>query len=431
MYHGNFRPMSKSSDLYNDARSIFPGGVNSPVRYYEPYPRFIERGSGSEIWDVDGRRYVDYCLAFGPLILGHAHPSIQDALIASAKSGINFGAPTEVENNLGRMITDNVPAIEKIRFASSGTEATMHAIRLSRSYTKRKIIIKVEGGYHGSHDYALIKAGSGALTHGVPSSPGVPEEVGKTVMIAEYNNIESFSRIINEHRKEGISAVIIEPVLGNTGVIPPRETFLKELAELLVKNDILLIFDEVITGFRFKFGCYSSIAGVRPDITTLGKIIGGGLPIGAIGGRDDIMNLVAPEGKTYLAGTFSGNRLSMMGGFNTLKELKNCDYQSLNRKVDKITKEISDVLSKYDSGTINSSGSMFQIFFGSNSVEKYSDVLKVHSKRFLRFFNFALDHGLYIPPSTFETNFVSFVHKEDQLEKFVEVLEMFLKYDKS
>ena len=431
MYHGNFRTMSKSSDLYNDARFIFPGGVNSPVRYYEPYPRFIERGSGSEIWDVDGRRYVDYCLAYGPLVLGHSHPSMEDALIEASKTGINFGAPTNVENNLGKMIVDNVPAIEKIRFASSGTEATMHAIRLSRSYNRKKIIIKVEGGFHGSHDYALIKAGSGALTHGIPSSPGIPEEVGKTVMIAEYNNIESFRSIINEHRKEGISAVIMEPVLGNTGVIPPREAFLKELAELLIKDDILLIFDEVITGFRFKFGCYSSIAGVKPDITTLGKIIGGGLPIGAIGGRDDIMNLVAPEGKTYLAGTFSGNRLSMMGGFNTLMELKKLDYHSLNKKVDNLTKRISDILSIYDSGTINSCGSMFQIFFGNRTVEKYSDALKADSRKFNRFFNFALDHGLYIPPSTFETNFVSFVHKEEQLEMFSEVLEMFLKNEKS
>ena len=431
MYHGNFIPMPKSSDLYNDARSIFPGGVNSPVRYYEPYPRFIERGSGSEIWDVDGRRYVDYCLAYGPLILGHSHPSMQDALIEASKTGINFGAPTKVENSLGKMIIENVPAIEKIRFTSSGTEATMHAIRLSRSYTGNNIVIKVEGGFHGSHDYALIKAGSGALTHGIPSSPGVPEEVGKTVMIAEYNNIESFRRIISEHKKEGIAAVIIEPVLGNTGVILPGEAFLKELAELLIENDILLIFDEVITGFRFKFGCYSSIAGVRPDITTLGKIIGGGLPIGAVGGRDDIMNLVAPEGKTYLAGTFSGNRLSMMGGFNTLMELKKCDYQSLNKKLDKLAKNISDVLSMHDSGTINAYGSMFQVFFGSEKVEKYSDVLKVDSRKFIRFFNFALNHELYIPPSTFETNFVSFVHKEEQLEKFVEVLEMFVKNDKS
>ena len=431
MYHGNFRLMSKSSDLYDDARSIFPGGVNSPVRYYEPYPRFIERGNGSEIWDVDGRRYIDFCLAFGPLILGHSHPSMQDALMTAYKTGINFGAPTEVENNLGKMIIENVPAVEKIRFASSGTEATMHAIRLSRSYTKRKIIIKVEGGYHGSHDYALIKAGSGALAHGIPSSPGIPEEVGKTVLIAEYNNIDSFNHIIKEHGKEEIAAVIIEPVMGNTGVILPKDGFLNELAELTVKNDMLLIFDEVITGFRFKFGCFSSIANVKPDITTLGKIIGGGLPIGAVGGRDDIMDLIAPEGKTYLAGTFSGNRLSMLGGFNTLRELKKSDYKSLNNRTDILIKRIRDILSRYKAGTVNSLGSMFQIFFGIEKVEKYSDALQANSKRFLRFFNFALDLGLYIPPSTYETNFISFVHNEDQLERFVEILEVFLKSDKS
>ena len=423
--------MSKSSNLYNEARSIFPRGVNSPVRYYEPYPRFIERGSGSEIWDVDEKKYVDYCLAFGPLILGHAHPSMQEALMTASRTGINFGAPTEVENNLGKMIIDNVPAVEKIRFASSGTEATMHAIRLARSYNNKKIIMKVEGGFHGSHDYALIKAGSGALTHGIPSSPGIPEEVGKTVLIAEYNNIEGFSNTIREHRKEGISAVIIEPVMGNTGVILPKDSFLKELAELVIKNDILLIFDEVITGFRFKFGCYSSIAGVNPDITTLGKIIGGGLPIGAVGGREDIMNLIAPEGKTYLAGTFSGNHLSMLGGFNTLKELKKSDYQSLNNKAEVLTEKISEILSRYDAGTINAYGPMFQIFFGVENVEKYPDALKADAKMFLRFFNFALDHGIYLPPSTFETNFLSFMHTEYQLERFVEILEMFLKNDKS
>jgi glutamate-1-semialdehyde 2,1-aminomutase len=422
----SFPAMTGSSTQFSKAKELFPGGVNSPVRSYEPYPRYISKGKGASIYDIEGNSYTDYCLAYGPLILGHAHPSMKKALSKAAEVGVNFGAPTEFEIDLGTSIKAAIPAMQKMRFTSSGTEATMHAIRLARSYTRKKMIIKAEGCFHGSHDYALIKAGSGALTHGEPSSPGIPEEVAGTVAVAAFNDMDSFRSLIRE--KSGkVAAVIVEPVMGNAGVILPENGFLAELRELTSDNDILLIFDEVITGFRFHYGAYHTQIGVTPDLITLGKIIGGGLPIGAFGGRSDIMSQVSPEGKTYVSGTFSGNTLSMLGGIETLRVLKKADYSRLNSMVEKMSSELSDVIGKNVQCSVNHIGTMFQIFFNRAGVSSYSDAIKSDQMQFLRYFRFALDSGIYMPPSTFETNFVSFAHTAKDMERMISMTEEFFR----
>ena len=421
-----FPGMTQSSFQFSKAKELFPGGVNSPVRSYEPYPRYIASGNGATIYDVDGNSYTDYCLAYGPLILGHAHPSMKRALSKASEIGVNFGAPTEFEVDLGSSIKEAIPAMQKMRFTSSGTEATMHAIRLARSYTKKNIIIKAEGCFHGSHDYALIKAGSGALTHGEPSSPGIPEEVAGSVAIAAFNDIDSFRKVVRE--KQGkVAAVIVEPVMGNAGVILPERGFLADLRELTSENDILLIFDEVITGFRFHYGAYHTQISVTPDLITLGKIIGGGLPIGAFGGSADIMNQVSPEGKTYVSGTFSGNVLSMLGGIETLRVLKEADYSTLTKMIGKMSSELSSVIERYVQCSVNHIGTMFQIFFNRREVRNYSDAIGSDQKQFLRYFRFALDSGIYMPPSTFETNFVSFAHTEEDMGSLISMTEEFFK----
>jgi glutamate-1-semialdehyde 2,1-aminomutase len=418
--------MTESSIQFSKAKELFPGGVNSPVRSYEPYPRYISRGEGASIYDIDGNSYTDYCLAYGPLILGHAHPSMKRALAKASEIGVNFGAPTEFEIDLGTSIKNAVPAMQKMRFTSSGTEATMHAIRLARSYTGKKVIIKAEGCFHGSHDYALIKAGSGALTHGEPSSPGIPEEVAGSVGVAAFNDISSFRKVIKEKAGK-VAAVIVEPVMGNAGVILPEKGFLAELRELTSDNDILLIFDEVITGFRFHYGGYHTQIDVTPDLITLGKIIGGGLPIGAFGGRADIMSYVSPEGKTYVSGTFSGNTLSMLGGIETLRVLKEANYSKLTKMTGKMCSELSDVIGKNMQCSVNHIGTMFQIFFNRPGVRNYPDAISSDQKQFLRYFRFALDSGIYMPPSTFETNFVSFAHTEKDMDRFISMTEEFFK----
>lgn len=417
--------MQESYELFERATKVFPKGVNSPVRFYEPYPLYIRSGQGSKIVDADGREFTDYCLAFGPLILGHSHESMKRALNLVAQMGVNFGAPTENEVLLGEKIVRAIPHVEKIRFASSGTEATMHAIRLARAISRKKVIIKAEGCFHGSHDYVLVKAGSGALTHGTPSSPGIPADVTDTVRIAQYNDIESYRKIISEVGKENIAAVIIEPVMGNVGVIPPERDFLKSLRELTEENDILLICDEVITGFRFQFGTYSARIGIEPDIVVLGKIIGGGLPIGAVAGSAEIMNQISPSGPVYVAGTFSGNLLSMTAGLETLNVLQNADYESLLNRTVKLRGKVSRILSEKNLGTINQHGPMFQIFFGASRVGSYVDAMRGDTKMFRKFFEYCLEKGIYVPPSMYETNFVSFVHSQADLDQFAQALEDF------
>ncbi|AAT42833.1 glutamate-1-semialdehyde 2,1-aminomutase [Picrophilus oshimae] len=410
----------KGDDLFSEALKLFPSGVNSPVRFYRPVPVMFERGRGSRIYDVNGKEYIDYSLGFGPMILGHADPDVASAIKRQADNGILFGSITENEVRLGNIIKNHVKSIEKMRFTNSGTEATMHAIRLARGYTKRKYILKMEGGFHGAHDYALIKSGSGTMTFGVPSSNGVPEEITKTVLVGKYNDENSIESLFNEYGND-IAAVITEPILGNIGVINPEPGFLEFLREITNKYNSLLIFDEVITGFRFAFSGYQDIINIKPDITTMGKIIGGGAPIGLFGSSSEIMDLISPSGNVYESGTFSGNPLSMAAGIAAMEKLQGMDYSRINNYTADLVKSLYDIFNdKNIDVNINHYGSMFQIFFNKNEVKTYDDAIKSDKDRFFKFFKKMLDHNVYLPPSQFETNFVSFAHGRDDLNKTIE-----------
>lgn len=416
-----------SSALYNESRKHFPGGVNSPVRFYKPHPVFLKGGNGSRVFDVDGKSYIDYCLGYGPMILGHSHEAFSSALKARIENGVLFGSPSEEENILASLIKSAIPSIEKMRFTNSGTEATMHAIRLARAHTGRKLILKMEGGYHGAHDYSLIKSGSGSLTFGTPSSPGVPDEISRTVVLGQYNDMESIRKIFSEVG-DSIAAVITEPVMGNVGVIPPAEGFLKGLREICDEHSSLLIFDEVITGFRFGFHGYQDSIGITPDLTTLGKIIGGGLPIGLFGGRADIMEEISPAGKVYEAGTFSGNPVSVSGGIATLQELKTKDYGHITGLAEKLASGIEDVASRAgETVNVNQVGPMLQMFFNSGKVRSYSDAMSSSAGRFFEVFSKLLERGVFMPPSQYETNFISFSHSTKDIEQTLTALEESMK----
>lgn len=408
------------SVLFDESRKHFPGGVNSPVRYYSPSPVFISKGKGSRVYDTDGKSYLDYCLGYGPMILGHSDEKFNVALRKRVDGGILFGSPTEEENMLASMIKSGIPSIEKMRFTNSGTEATMHAIRLARAHTKRKIILKMEGGYHGAHDYSLIKSGSGSLTFGTPSSPGVPEEISRTVVLGQYNNIESIRKAFSE-AGDDIAAVITEPVLGNVGVVPPEEGFLQEMREICDEHSSLLIFDEVITGFRFGYHGYQDMINVKPDLTTLGKIIGGGLPIGLFGGRADIMDQISPSGKVYEAGTFSGNPMSVTGGIAALEILRKKDYRSISTLAEKLVSGITEITDRGKEPVhVNQIGSMFQFFFNRSPVRTYADAVSSNAKRFFEIFTQLLRRGVFLPPSQFETNFLSFAHSDTDIDETIE-----------
>ena len=422
----------RSESLFNESIDLFPSGVNSPVRYYKPFPEFIKRAHGPYIEDADGRRYVDYCLGFGPSILGHSPDNVVQKLKEKLADGFIYGAPTESESKLGEVIKGAIPSIERMRFTNSGTEATMHAIRLARSFTKRELIVKFDGAYHGSHDYVLQKMGSGGLTFGISSSPGIPEGVSSTVVVGKFNDEESVRKIFSLFRGK-IAAVIVEPVLGNVGVIPPADGFLQSLEEQCRKDGSILIFDEVITGFRFTFGGYQNAIGIKPDITILGKIIGGGLPVGLFGGRSDIMEMIAPSGPVYEGGTFSGNPLTMIAGYETLSELRNKDYGNIKSYTEKLASSVSESAGKYDVQVhVNNTGPMFTIFFSSKKVDSYESAIKSNSHLFMEFFKNAKDNGIYLPPSQFESNFVSFAHGKAELEKTIEAFDIsFRKIKKS
>ncbi|MGC8662875.1 MAG: glutamate-1-semialdehyde 2,1-aminomutase [Thermoplasmata archaeon] len=406
----------KSEELFKVSRKLFPGGVNSPVRFYEPYPLFIKEGKGSRVFDVEGKSYVDFCLAYGPLILGHSDQNVKNAVRKQLEKGWIFGAPTEEEIALGKMIRDSIPYIEMMRFVSSGTEATMHAIRLSRAYTKKKKIVKVFGGFHGSHDSVLVSPGSGAI--GIPSTPGIPDEISINTLVADYNSKDDIEKIFKRNKGE-IASIIIEPVLGNVGVILPNKGYLKFLREISSENDSLLIFDEVITGFRFHYGSAGQYFGIEPDITILGKIVGGGFPLAVFGGKMDMMKNIAPSGKVYQAGTFSGNPISMVAGIATLKKLKRMDYFNLKNKLTILERYIEDakIDKKFDL-QFNSIVSMFQIFFNKKKIVNYSDALKSDKKIFREFFWKFIKNGYYIPPSQFESLFLSFKHTVKDIEGF-------------
>ncbi|WP_393970883.1 glutamate-1-semialdehyde 2,1-aminomutase [Oxyplasma meridianum] len=404
-----------SKELFSQSSRLFPGGVNSPVRYYDPYPVFMKKGEGSRIYDVDDKSYTDFCLAFGPLILGHSHSEVIKAVRSAVENATSLGAPTENEIKLGNIIQTAVPSVEKMRFTNSGTEATMHALRLARGFTGRNIILKMEGGFHGSHDYALIKSGSGTLTFGVPSSRGIPEEVSRTVVVGQYNNPQSIEEIFKKYGKD-IAAVITEPIMGNAGVIKPEKDFLGFLRDITSRNDSLLIFDEVITGFRFGFRCFQDIAGVKPDLTTMGKIIGGGFPIGLFGGRDDIMDKISPVGPVYESGTFSGNYVTMAAGIAALNQLRKMDYSSLEAKSSFFENTLAENMPEKEKFAVSRFGSMFQIFLGIDHPVSYEEVIKADSGKFMRMFHKLLERGVYLAPGQFETNFISFAHSKEELE---------------
>ncbi len=413
--------MSQSEKLFEISCRIFPGGVNSPVRYYQPFPIFIRSGRGPVIRDEDGRDYIDYCLGFGPHILGHSFQPIVDAISSQAHEIISPGTVNRAEQELGIMVLDAVKE-EQIRFTSSGTEATMHAIRLARGFTGRKIIVKMEGGYHGAHDYSLIKSGSGNLTFGVPSSEGIPPEVSSTVIPVNFNDAASLEAVFREKGNE-IAAVITEPVMGNVGVIPPESGFLERIREICDSHGSLLIFDEVITGFRFHYGSFQQITGISADLTTYGKIIGGGLPVGAIAGPRNLMRNLSPAGRVYQAGTFSANPLTMRAGAAALEALRKESYERIDLLADYLLSSMVDVI-RHAGFTVtgNRVGSMFQLFFNASSVKNYTDAMKSDSGTYMKLFRSMLEEGVYLAPGQFETNFVSFSHSRKDADKTIERL---------
>jgi len=413
-----------SGVLFERALKSIPGGVNSPVRAFGSVggsPPFIVRGEGPYIFDADGNRYVDYVMSWGPLILGHAHPSVVEAVEKAAKCGTSFGAPTEAEVLLAEKVRDAFPSIEKMRLVNSGTEATMSALRLARGHTGRDDILKFEGGYHGHADGLLVKAGSGAATFGVPSSPGVPADYAGHTLTAPYNDIDAVRKIANG-RGESIAAIIVEPVAGNMGVVLPREGFLQGLRDICDDIGAVLIFDEVITGFRVAKGGAGEKFGVRADLTCLGKILGGGLPLGAYGGRSDIMDNIAPVGPVYQAGTLSGNPVAVAAGLAMLNELdKPGFYESLEEKGASLQNVLTDAAS--EAGVkivVNRVGSMMTSFFGVDSVENYEDAAGTDTGLFKRWFHAMLDKGVYLAPSAFEASFVSISHGKEQINATLE-----------
>lgn len=417
----------RSSVMFDEAINLIPGGVNSPVRAFKAvgmHPLFIREAHGSKVMDVDGNEYIDYIGSWGPLILGHSHPAVVRAVQEAAAAGTSYGAPCPAEIELARMITKAFPSIDKVRMVSSGTEATMSAVRLARAYTGRSKIIKFEGCYHGHGDSFLIKAGSGLLTAGVPSSPGVPQELADLTLIATYNDLASVKKLFNEHGSQ-IAALIVEPVAGNMGLVLPEPGFLQGLRDLTREYEALLIFDEVISGFRLCFGGYQNIVGIKPDLTTLGKIIGGGLPVGAYGGSREIMERVAPEGDVYQAGTLSGNPVAMAAGLATLKILHDePPYTRLDEWGRMLTDEIAANLSKRDCAfAINRIGSMFSLFFTGRKVRGYEEVMSCDTEIYAGFYRALIREGVYFPPSQFEVCFISQAHSQNDLEETVQAVD--------
>ncbi|HOK06879.1 MAG TPA: glutamate-1-semialdehyde 2,1-aminomutase [Syntrophales bacterium] len=422
-----------SERLFSEAKNLIPGGVNSPVRAFGAVggnPVFIAGGRGSRIYDVDGREYVDYILSWGPLILGHGHPAVQGALTEQVSRGVTFGAPTALEVDLARLVLDAFPAMDKVRFVNSGTEAVMTALRLARAYTKRDVIVKFEGCYHGHGDSLLAKAGSGIATYGIPGSPGVPAPLAALTITVPYNDLGACEAFLKA-RGEEVAAVIVEPVAGNMGVVPPAKGFLQGLRELCTRHGIVLIFDEVITGFRLTYGGYQGLVGVEPDLTCLGKIIGGGLPVGAFGGKEKIMDLLAPTGPVYQAGTLSGNPLAMAAGIATLSVLKDNApfYEVLDRAAFSLCTDIEAVFAETGVPVvINRVGSMFTPFFTSGRVNDYGDAARSDTAAFARLFKRLLERGVMAPPSQFEAWFLSFAHTAEDRDRTIEALRGFDPY---
>ena len=413
--------MSESEQLFAQAQIHIPGGVNSPVRAFKGVggtPVFFSRGEGPYLYDVDGKRYVDYVGSWGPMIGGHCHPDVVRAVQQAAANGLGFGAPTAIETRMADTLCELVPSLEMVRMVSSGTEATMSAIRLARGFTGRDNIVKFEGCYHGHSDSLLVKAGSGALTLGVPTSPGVPADLARHTITLEYNNAEQVRAAMRE-MGESVAAIIVEPVAGNMNCVPPAEGFLETLREVCDQSGAVLIFDEVMTGFRFATGCAQQYYNVMPDLSTLGKVVGGGLPVGAFGGRRDIMEHIAPTGPVYQAGTLSGNPVAMAAGLATLQLVQQPGFHD---RLEKTTAALLEGLRQRAAAagigfTTNQVGSMFGLFFtDAPAVRNFADVSACDVERFRRFFHAMLDAGVYLAPSAFEAGFVSSAHDEAAVE---------------
>ncbi len=420
--------LTRSQELFEESKKVLVGGVNSPVRAMKPYPFFVKKAEGCRLVDEDDHSYIDYCLGYGPLILGHANPIVMDAVKSQLDNGTLYGTPTELEIRFAEKVIRHVPSAEMVRFVNTGTEATMGAIRLARGVTKKSKIIKFEGAFHGAHDYVLVKAGSGATTHGVPDSAGIPAETTENTILAPFNDESAVEDIV---KKEGddLACIILEPIIGNSGCVLPKKGYLQFLRKITAENNILLIFDEVITGFRLGLGGAQQHFGVTPDITTLGKILGGGLPIGCIAASREIMENMAPLGPIYQAGTFNGNPLSAVAGLAALSELERGDvYKSLARSGEKMRQGLSDITMDLGVETrIYGAGSMYQMYFTKDDVVDYTSALRADKDLFLAYQRELLRQGVFLPPSQYECNFLSTAHTSEDLDFTLEAMDAALR----
>ena len=423
--------MSKSKALFGASRKIIPSGVNSPVRFYEPYPFFVKKAQGSTIWDVDGNHYVDHCTGYGAMLLGHRRKEVISAAKKQLAIGTLYGAPTELETNLAQLICKTYPSMQKMRLVNTGSEATMTAIRLARGFTKKKKIIKFEGCYHGAHESMLVKAGS--AHHGISVSDGVPEDFSKNTIVVQYNNSEQLESVISKNKD--VAGVIVEPILGNMGLIIPKKNFLHDMRKITKQHDIPLIFDEIITGFRVSLGGAQEYFGVRPDITTLGKSLSNGFVISAVGGKKEIMDQLAPGGKVYEASTFAGNPVSVaaaIASVRTMTKLRHKIYPKLAKYCSTLSKSIDDAASDLKiPHQVNSAASMFQIFFTNTPVVDYASSKKSDTKKFHKLFHSLLKKGIFVAPSQFETGFFSFAHTESDLDRTIAAYDYALKMVRS
>ena len=425
------KSINKSIKLFKEAKLHMPGGVNSPVRAFKNIdgnPIFFKKAKGPYVYDEDGNKYIDYIGSWGPMIMGHSHPIIIQAIAKQMKLGTSYGAPTSIESDTAKLIKKCVPSIEKIRMVNSGTEATMSAIRLARGYTNRDKIIKFDGCYHGHVDSLLIKAGSGVSTFGLPDSPGIPSELAKKTLSCEFNNKEEFLKVFNKNKKD-IAAVIIEPIAGNMGFIPADKSFLELLRKTTKANNSLLIFDEVMSGFRVALGGAQELYKIKPDLTTLGKVIGGGLPVGAFGGNKKIMDYLAPSGPVYQAGTLSGNPLAMAAGSSLIKLLiKNNPYKNLESKASALLTSMKDIFQKYDIPlSVNQKGGMFGFFFSKKLPKNLNDVINTDDILFKSFLNKSIENGIYFAPSKFEAGFISTKHTNKEINNTIRIIQNILK----
>lgn len=414
-----------SEQLFEESKKFLPGGVDSPVRAIKPYPFFAKKAVGSKLIDVDGNSYIDYCLAYGPMVLGHSNPEVISEVEKQLVNGSAYGVPTEKEIELAKMVVNRVPCADMVRFVNSGTEATMSAIRLARAAKSKNKIIKFEGAYHGAHDYVLVKSGSGAA--GLPDSPGVPEETTRNTLLIPFNNEEAVTELINKN-KDSIAAIIIEPIMGNVGFIPPKKGFLEFLRKITLENDITLIFDEVITGFRIAQGGAQEYFNVTPDLVTFGKILGGGFPIGAIAGKKEYMEMMAPSGSVYQAGTFNGNPISITAGLATLKQLDQKFYSDMNSKGNTFRESIGNILEDNNLNyQVVGLSSMFQVYLTNKTVLNYEDAKTANTDKFETYFRTLLSGGVFVPPSQFECCFLSKMHSEEDMEKTFNIIETAMK----